>query len=124
MIDRFPGAIRLRDGDRSDVPLETYRCPESLAFGLHRSLKELPLLFLGRADSEVLDTGRMEPDARDAAILHLEQEQEGKIVALLLVNPVVIDEIAGRIENRAPFCASGVPGDFSVLFEADLVGVC
>lgn len=115
---------RLGNGDRSDVSLETYRGPERFALGLHGPLKEPPFLFLGRADSEVLDTGRMEPDARDAAILHLEQEQEGEIVALVLIDPIIIDEIAGRIENRAPFCASGVPGDFSVLFEADLVGVC
>jgi len=45
----------------------------------------------------------MEPDARETTLLHFEHKQEREVIALILIDPIIIDEVAGRIEDRFPF---------------------
>jgi hypothetical protein len=72
---------------------------EGGALGLHMPLKMRCVTARGDSNPAVGNTYRMQVKMLKMPILYVEQKEEGEIVSLSRIHRIVIDEIAGGVEN-------------------------
>ena len=72
---------------------------EGAALGLHVPFKMCRVMARGDTHPAVFNSYRMQVQVLKMAILYVEPKQKGEIVSLSWIHRIIIDEIAGGVQN-------------------------